>query len=146
MTLRVWDRYAICLKALRESSFFSFPSCARPLLRIHYERPELRIGLCWEATRAQTPGPRPRRGSAQAEPWREIVHWDWHQSAKSQGRGDGVPTQTLLLSPIDAFRPFRSLAVSALSSETCLRPQLLQEPIPLTGCRNHYSASVRLAA
>jgi hypothetical protein len=58
-----------------------------------------------------------------------------------RGRGDGVPTQTSLLSLINLFRPFRSFPASALSSDTCLRPQHLHEPIPLTGCRNHYSAS-----
>ena len=41
---------------------------------------------------------------------------------------------------IDSFRPFRSLSDSALSSDPCLRLQLLHEPIPLIGCRNHYSA------
>jgi hypothetical protein len=43
---------------------------------------------------------------------------------------------------IDSLRPYRSFSDSALSSEACLRPQPLHEPIPLTGCRNHYSASL----
>jgi hypothetical protein len=30
--------------------------------RIHYKRPEWKIGLCWEATRAPTPGPKPDEG------------------------------------------------------------------------------------
>ena len=39
------------------------------------------------------------------------------------------------------FRLLRSLAASVLSSHPCLRLQLLHEPIPLIGFRNHYSAS-----
>src|SRR5258708_34886770 len=68
------------------------------------------------------------------------MHWDWHQCDKSQGFGDGVPRQTSSLY-WQLISSFRSRADSVLSSETCLRPQLLHEPIPLTGCRNHYSAS-----
>jgi len=37
----------------------------------------------------------------------------------------------------DSFRPIRSLSDSVLSSDACLRLQLLQEPIPQVGCRNH---------
>jgi hypothetical protein len=43
---------------------------------------------------------------------------------------------------IDWFRRFRSYLDFALSSHPCLRLQLLHEPIPLRGCRNHYSASM----
>ena len=39
------------------------------------------------------------------------------------------------------FRRFRSLAHSALSSDSCLRSQLPHEPIPPIGCRNQFSAS-----
>ena len=60
-------------------------------------------------------------------------------SEKSQASGDRVPRRMLLLS-FDSFRLFRSLSDSALSSEACLRLQLLHAPIPLIGCRNHYSA------
>jgi hypothetical protein len=40
------------------------------------------------------------------------------------------------------LRLFRSFGNSVLSPDACLRLQLLHEPIPLTGCRNHYSASM----
>ena len=70
-----------------------------------------------------------------------FTSWDWHQqSIKSQGPADSVPRKTPSFA-IDSFRPFRSRVDSVLSSDPCLRPQLLHEPIPLTGCRNHYSAS-----
>jgi len=36
------------------------------ILWIHYERPERRISLCWEASWAPTPGPRPGWGSVKA--------------------------------------------------------------------------------
>src|ERR1700677_1791291 len=52
----------------------------------------------------------------------------------------GVPRETFLLTN-DSSRPLRSFLDSALSSDPCLRLQLLHEPIPLTRCRNHYSAS-----
>ena len=62
-------------------------------------------------------------------------------SDKTQGSGDRVPS-VFPPFPIDSFRPFRSyLETSVLSSDPCPRPQLLHEPIPLTGFRNHYSAS-----
>jgi hypothetical protein len=50
------------------------------------------------------------------------------------------PEKTLSF-PINPFRPFRSFSVSVLSSDACLRLRLLHEPIPLSGYRNHYSAS-----
>src|ERR1700692_2947818 len=52
-----------------------------------------------------------------------------------------VPRQTLLLLLFQLTSSFRSRTDSVLSSDTCLRPRLLHEPIPLAGCRNHYSAS-----
>jgi len=39
-------------------------------------------------------------------------------------------------SAIDVLRPFRSFSDSVLSSDACLRLQLLQEHIPLSGCRS----------
>jgi hypothetical protein len=78
------------------------------LLRIHYERPERRIGLCRDATRAPVPGPRPGWGSEKhTGPQRKHTHWDWHQSDKSQGPGDGVPRLIFLLCS-NSLRPFRS--------------------------------------
>ena len=85
-------------------------------------------------------GAKTRLGFGTPSPSGKLDFWDWHESDKSQRSGDGVPRETFSFS-IDSFRPFRLLADSALSSETCLRPQPLHEPIPLTGCRNHYSAS-----
>src|ERR1019366_5913361 len=53
----------------------------------------------------------------------------------------GVPRQNVPPFTLQLISSFRSRTDSVLSSDTCLRPQLLHEPIPLTGCRNHYSAS-----
>src|SRR5579859_4932093 len=69
------------------------------------------------------------------------MNWDWHPSDKSQGSGDGVPRERSSFFLLNSFRRFRSRSDSVLSSDACLRPQLLHEPIPLTGCRNHYSTS-----
>ena len=136
------NRCHTCLKALRTSTRFFVSHCTTPPSRIHYKRPKRRIGLCWEATRAPTSGPRPGWGLVKDQaPAAKLFHWDWHQSDKSQGAGDGVPRSNVsFLFVSTSFRPFRSFSVSVLSSHTCLRLQLLHEPIPLTGCRNHYSA------
>jgi integrase len=64
-----------------------------------------------------------------------------HASVQTTGLGTESPEKR---SPffIDSLRPYRSFSDSALSSHACLRRQLLHEPIPLTGCRIHYSASM----
>src|SRR6185503_4931552 len=75
------------------------------------------------------------------------MHWDWHQCDKSQGFWGRSPQTNVPPFTLNSFRPFRSRVDSVLSSDPCLRLQLLHEPIPLTGCRNHYSASwARLTA
>jgi len=49
-----------------------------------------------------------------------------------RGLGTESPEKRFSLS-VDSFRSFRSFPDSILSSEACLRPQLLHEPIPLNG-------------
>ena len=48
----------------------------------------------------------------------------------------GVPRKMPSL-VIDSLRPCRLLSAFVLSSDPCLRLQLLHKPIPLIGCRNH---------
>ena len=84
-------------KRCDNQALFWFHRCARLLLRIHCKRPERRISLCWEASRALTPGPRPGWGSVRSwTPAANLMNWDWHQCDKSQGFGDGVARQTFL--------------------------------------------------
>jgi hypothetical protein len=91
------------------------------------------------------------RGQNQAgvqfpEPQQQIfIDWDWHQRDKSQGpRGTESP-ESFLLSD-DPSVPF-SARISVLSSDPCLRLQLLHEPIPLMGVaiidgRDWYSCAI----
>src|SRR5262249_7764021 len=37
-----------------------------------------------------------RLGPVELTPATELINWDWHQSVKSQGAGDGVPSVCLL--------------------------------------------------
>ena len=84
----------------------------------------------WWVLKAGVPEPNPS----------DIQNLGWHEAINPRGLGTESPEKTPLSSLL--ARPFRSFSDTVLSSDPCLRPQLLHEPIPPLGCRNHYSASM----
>ena len=78
-------------------------------------------------------------GSVKAEPQRNLMTGIGMNAINPRGLGTEFPENVLLFHRLGSSAPL--ILDSVLSSEACLRLQLLHEPIPLTGCRNHYSAS-----
>ena len=72
---------------------------------------------------------------------RKVDHWDGINAKNPRGLGTESPEKRSSLYS-QLISSFRSRIDSILSSDPCLRLQLLHEPIPLSGCRNHYSASL----
>src|SRR5690242_16234916 len=68
------------------------------------------------------------------------MNWDWHQSGKIPGVWGQSPQRTFSFLITDSFVHSALTEYSALSSDSCLRPRLLHEPVPPVGCRNQYSA------
>ena len=78
----------------------------------------------------------------QAEPQHTIDHELGLALTAINPRGLGTESpETSLLLTTDSFVCSALTRPSALSSDASLRPQLLHEPYPRTGCRNQYSAS-----
>jgi hypothetical protein len=130
-------RYVSCLKALPSSSSFSDRSL-RTTARIDTllvtgaeDKPLLGSKLSADS------GARPSWGSQQRAPAIKSDSWDGINALNPRGKGTESPKRLSLSVAFVRTAHFQSV----LSSEPCLRLQLLHEPIPPLGCRNHYSAS-----
>src|ERR1700678_837433 len=87
-------------------------------------------------------GAGPGWGSVNAGPQQPANYANWDGIKALNPRGLGTESPEEKDPPFTPFRRFRSFQISVLLSDPCLRLQLLQEPIPLTGCRNQHSASM----
>jgi len=134
---------ASCLKALRTSSVFFVP----PLRKITHPDTLPANGAEDKALLGSNlsadSGAKTRLGRQRSWPSKKSATGIGINSVKSQGSGDRVP-RTEPPSKVDSLRPFRSSLTSALSSHSCLRLRLLQEPIPLIGFRNHKNSLIGL--
>jgi len=124
-------RYGSCLKALPASSFFSVNHCVKTALPGTLQADGAEDKALPGGNLSADSGAKTRLGfGVEPGPSNTIIAWDWHQSGKSQGSGDRVPRKRLSSLPLTLSSVPLARQCSALSSDSCLRPQLLHEPVP----------------